>query len=307
VWSLQLPQLAQLRQAQASAALNRAVTLSPDLAQAHLELGQMYQQIGSLDLALSHYRAYRGAARRAGADGGEGVSDAQLNKLAEDVERGRADLAPELSRARVVDRARAAQRRGLVGEALTILLESDISAFGPEGMALELDLLLRAGRAADVRAWTTPDLKDPLQAVEYHWLRTKALAAGGEYAAAAAELIESAGGSEPDVARTSRVFAVLVGQLLRTEQPGGVGLSAAVSRVLGRFDFRSEVQKVVRELAPRSDAAVLRGLLALEAGEMAQAREAFRASLACAPDSPAVGGWTVSSWPVARDGLRLLK
>src|SRR5262249_60217683 len=45
VWAVHLPQLAQLRQAQASAALNRAVALNLGLAQAHPQLGRLYQQI----------------------------------------------------------------------------------------------------------------------------------------------------------------------------------------------------------------------------------------------------------------------
>ncbi|HZT81070.1 MAG TPA: hypothetical protein VFA26_12640, partial [Gemmataceae bacterium] len=66
VWAGRLPELAQLRHAQASAALNRAVALRPDLAQAHLSLGGLYREQGYLDLALLHFRNYLDRTRAAG-------------------------------------------------------------------------------------------------------------------------------------------------------------------------------------------------------------------------------------------------
>ncbi len=308
VWALQLPRLAQLRQAQASAALNRAITLNPGLARPHLELGRLYQQIGCLDLALTHLRSYRDAVRRAGTvDGREAVSDAELADLTGVVDRLRAEFAPESGHARVADRARAAARRGLAGEARAILLESDVAAFGAEGMELELDLLLRTGRADDVRDWTASEIKGALGAANYHWLRTEALAAVGEYAAADAELTELTGEEEPAPARTASVFAFLAGRAVLDEQLGGVGLPAVVSRALARYEFRSAVRQEAAGLAGRADAAVLRGLLALEAGDVGRARAAFRAALTYSVDSPAGGGLVFDGRPVARDGLGLLR
>ena len=57
---------------------------------------------------------------------------------------------------RVADRAALAMQKGLAGKARDLLLESDLAAFGPQGMELELELLLRTGRARDVRDWTDP-------------------------------------------------------------------------------------------------------------------------------------------------------
>jgi hypothetical protein len=307
VWAVRLPELAQIRQAQASAALNRAVSLNPDLARAHLELGRLYQRVGCLDLALAELRAYRAAAGRAGAEGGEAVPDAELDALAGVVDRQLAEFAPESARARVAARAQAAVRRGLAGEARTILLESDVSAFGGEGAELELDLLLRTGRPEDVRDWSAADLKGVLGTARYHWLRTQALAALGNYADADAELSELAGAEGPAPARTAAAFAALAGRALLDEQPGGLGLPAALSRALARFRFWSAVRQVVGGLAVRADSAVLRGLLALEAGEVEQARAAFRAALACLPDAPAGGGFDFKGRPVARDALGLLR
>jgi hypothetical protein len=306
VWALRLPQLAQLREAQASAALNRAVRLNPDLARAHLELGRLYQRVGFLDLALAELRAYRAAAGRAGADGGgEEVPDAELDALARVVDRARAEFAPTAARARVADRAQAAVQRGLAGEARTILLESDVSAFGSEGAELELDLLLRTGRAEDVRDWSAADLQEALGTARYHWLRAQALAALGEYVAADAELTEVAGADGPSPARAAVVFAALAGRAVLDEQPGGLGLPAALARAQARFTFWSAVRQGVSGLAERADYAVLRGLLALEAGEVEHARRDFRAALACSPDVPPGAGLDFPGRPVARDALGL--
>jgi hypothetical protein len=302
VWALRLPRLAQLRQAQISAALNRAVTLNPGLAQAHLELGRLYQQLGYLDLALTHLRAYRAAAGRA-----EAVSDTELADLARVVDRQLTEFAPESARARVADRARAALQRGLAGQARAILLESDVSAFGAEGTELELELLLRTGRADDVRDWAASELKGSLEAASYHWLRAQALAAIGEYAAADAELVDLAGEEGPTTEQTAGVFAVLTGKALLDEQPTGFGLPALVSRVFTRFEFLSAVRQEAAGLAQRSDAAVVRGLLALEAGEVDRARAAFRAALKYSTVSPAGGGLVFDGRQVAHDGLMLLR
>lgn len=308
MWAVRLPRLAQLRQAQASAALNRAVILNPGLARAHLELGRLYQQIGYLDLALTHLRAYRDAADREGAGGGrEAVSDAELEGLTKTVEGRQAEFAAESARVREVDRAGSAVKRGLAGKARALLLASDVSAFGAEGTALELDLLLRTGRAADVRDWTSTEFKGSLGAAGYHWLRTQALAAVGEYAAADAELTELSGRGEPDPARTARVLAALVGRAVLDGQPTGPGLPDLLSRSLARFEVESGVGQAIAELARRADAFALRGLLALEAGEVDRAGAAFRAALAHSAESPTSGGLEFAGRPAARGGLGLLR
>src|SRR5262249_57459312 len=58
IWAQRVSQLVQLRRAQASAALNRAVALQPDLAKAHAYLAGLYQEMGGyLDLTLKHLTA----------------------------------------------------------------------------------------------------------------------------------------------------------------------------------------------------------------------------------------------------------
>ncbi|MFO0845797.1 MAG: hypothetical protein U0797_26010 [Gemmataceae bacterium] len=307
MWAVRLPRLAQLRQAQASAALSRAYALNPALAQAHLELARLYQQVGYLDLALTHLRAYRVAADRQGPEGREVVPDAELDQLAKVVGVQEAEFAAESARAREADRARSAVRRGLAGRARALLLASDVSAFGAEGTALELDLLLRTGGADAVLDWTTEEFQGSLGAAGYHWLRAQALAAVGGYAAADAELAELTGPGRPTPERTAGALATLVGRAVLDEQPAGLGLPDLLLRVLARHDFQSSVGQATAELARRADAFTLRGLLALEAGEVDQARAAFGAALANTADSPVGAGVEFAGRPVAREALGLLR
>ncbi len=66
IWGRQMKDLVQLRHAQASAALNQAVTLKPDFAQAHLSLAKLYQEMGYLDRALEHFQIYFQLFQKAG-------------------------------------------------------------------------------------------------------------------------------------------------------------------------------------------------------------------------------------------------
>ena len=89
-----------------------------------------------------------------------------------------------------IERARLALDMGLGKQALDELLASDISAFGAQGMALEVDMLLRLGRADEVIAWVNPDEHDGFLATDlYHWFRVKAAASLGRYDEACQEAV----------------------------------------------------------------------------------------------------------------------
>ncbi|MDB5310839.1 MAG: hypothetical protein JWO38_5041 [Gemmataceae bacterium] len=303
-WAGRLPQLARLRQAQASTALNRALALDPGLAQAHLELGRLYQNLGCLDLAAAHLRAYRTAAARPGQN--DTPVDTELARLEEEVERLVHKFSEESARSSVADRAARAANLGLGGKARDILLESDVAAFGTQGTELELDLLLRTGRADDVLDWTTPELKGSLGVPFYHWSRAQALAAIGNYAAADAELVELIGpaGQRLDVDQVAGVFGLLVGRAVLDEQTGGPFLPHLIRQALGRKSFQSGIGETLAELAQLSDGATIRGLVALEAGEIARTREAFHTALALSPDRSADTRFGFRAWPIARGYLR---
>src|SRR5262249_58341722 len=142
------PELTEVRRIQACAALNQALALKPDLAQAHLNLGWLYREMGYYDLALKHLRAQLKATREAGPPPGLTAEqfreqlelyEQQLNRLAQPVESQESSFAATAGGLRVLDRASFALNSGLAGKARDVLLASDIAAFGAQGMALELE------------------------------------------------------------------------------------------------------------------------------------------------------------------------
>jgi hypothetical protein len=63
------------------------------------------------------------------------------------------------------------------------------------------------------------------------------------------------------------------------KQSGGPALPHLVLRVLNRSDFRNRIAEFAQRLGRQADITVLRGVIALEAGNIPRAREAFRAAL----------------------------
>src|SRR5205807_8928 len=105
-----------------------------------------------------------------------------MRRLAQEVEEQENAHELDSSRARgVLDRAALAYRRGLAGKASKLLMASDISAFGVQGLRLEVDLLLRTGRSKDVESWVSAEHEGALGASDYHWVRARASAASGDY------------------------------------------------------------------------------------------------------------------------------
>lgn len=306
-WGARVSQLGKIRQQQALAALNRAATLNPKLAQAHLELARLYPQVLCLDLSAAHLRAYRDLAVPKGDPRRESL-DAELTRLDQTVERQTKEFDESSARTSVADRALTAAQRGLVGKARDLLLKSDISAFGLQGMELELDLLLRTGRPNDVLDWTTPELEQSLGSFKYHWFRVQAYAAAGDIANADAELAALCGptGEFPDPVSIATIVGQLTGTAVLNEQLGGPHLSQLIWRALGRADFQSQLYDLSQTLARLSDVMVLRGVIALEAGRLDQARAAFRTALTFAPVRGGEGQMDFDGRTVAWDGLGLL-
>ena len=308
VWATGLPQLARLRELQALTAFARAAALNPDLALAHRELGRLYQvpTFACTDLALDHLRAYRDlVGRRLPAEAREPL-DREVAKLAETVERQTREWEAETARSAVTNRAEAAARRGLGKRARDLLLESDVSAFGPQGMALELDLMLRTGRADEVLDWAEPEVLPALGETNYHWVRAQGFMAAGEYGAANLELADLAEleGGMPDPATVGELAKQFVARELLNSQPGGFGVAAVTTRAVSRAAFESQLGGVTQRLAQQADTATLRGMVALEAGDVGAARAAFRSALQFSTGR--TGGLAFAARPTARDALAWL-
>ena len=295
-WSARLPKLAELRQAQCVAALNRAVALKPDLASAHQQLGQIYAEINYVDLSLKHRRAAFELIRRKGPVAGvsaeqfrqqENQTEKELNRLAKTVENLENSYVKESVNLSVLDRAMLALSKGLAGRARDMLVESNVAAFGPDGMKTELELLLRTGRALDVLNWTEPEQAGSLGAAPYHWFRAQAFAATGDYALAEEEcnLLEPA-----DPAKRIRLkedIALSVGQIILNEHPGFDTIPGLLQRDFFRSNPSSHIAELMPVLRRNADAMVLRGVLALEEGDTDEADVMFRTALALWKDDTA--------------------
>src|SRR5579883_479189 len=316
-WAMQMPQLMRMRQAQASAALNRAVALQPDLLQGHFQLHQLYHKLGYLDLALKHLQIYLRLARETGRDRGENYTryGERAKQLAQELQQRESAVTLGAEDSPPRERAIQAFQRGLAGKALEVLLASDISAFGNEGMDLELELLLGVGRAHDVYKWLTPDFEKTLRQLEYHWFRVRALAAIGDYTRAEEECDEAARStartpdtSEPASLRESTSFLIAKHVL-----SGSVYEGATFGNLFPRID-QQMVQKAIQDslhlLRQQADLTVLHGLLALEEGEIGEAESAFRAALGLRKGQSVEDGdssWEFNSRNIAQECLRWLK
>jgi tetratricopeptide (TPR) repeat protein len=271
----QFPDLLQLRRAQASAALNQAIALRPDLAQAHLTLANLYAEMNYLDLLLEHLQTVV-RLRDAGAPVGPGApTPEELQQLAEQVQQRRNAYTITATGDKVLQRAAQAYQAHLAGTARDLLLESDIAAFGTNGMMLEVELLLRTGRARDVREWIKPEHRATLGG-QYYWLRAQALAAGGDYAAARGECEQFAKGLFTTRARGA--LAGLVVEGLLDDQPTR-HFADRLRAALSRAGVRQRLDRFVQALQQDANLAVLRGLLWLEEGEVEEAEIAFREAL----------------------------
>jgi tetratricopeptide (TPR) repeat protein len=305
-WAEQFPHLAQLRRAQASAALNRAIALRPDFAQAHLTLANLYGEMGYLDLQLEHLQTCA-RLRQAGASVGPGApSEEELRQFAKEVQRRRDSHTLAAVGGQVLERAIEAYQRHLAGLARDLLLQSDIAAFGPDGMLLELELLLRTGRARDVRDWTSPEHKATLGG-GYHWLRAQAMAADGDYASARDEFDQLSPALLGQQARSA--MAALILQGLLDELPATTSFPDRLRAALSRSARRQRLDRIAQALQREADSRVLRGLLWLEEGDVEEAEISFREALSLWKDkaSAASGaGLDFPARPVAQASLAWL-
>ena len=278
-------ELRRVRQIQASAALNKAIELNPKLARAHLELSRLYRRMGCQDLAADRLRDYRNTPPIWGGPPKSGEQskalDEELAELTKMVKARKEKFEGDTARASVTERAQLAVQMELAGLALDLLLKSDVSAFGTEGVKLELDLLLRTGRPHDVLKWTTPEVGGSLGGQMYHWTLARAHLALGDSEAgdrALAEMI-GLGGDLGSPAAIGQEVGAVVGKGVLDALAASGHFDQMVWQVLSRADLEQRVDEVSQTLTLQANMVTLRGLMALEAGDTARARDTLRAAL----------------------------
>ncbi len=227
-----------------------------------------------------------------------------------------ANTADKTDPLKVFERASLAERHGLSRQALEMLLESHPAIFGQAGTELELDLMLRAGRAFEVRSWLEPQQEAALGFARYHSLRAEAAAACGDYEGADAELntlsekVRQVGVSADQLAPVRSAMALRVGDAVLARScltAGPAGLAGAAFR---QFDALRPLGGPADLLRQEADIQVLRGLLALEPGAVDAARGHFHAALDVWGDdiqAAAGAGLDFPTRPIAQHEIRLLE
>jgi len=283
----------QLREAQASFAFQRAVAADPGLDLAHYNLAYLFSGMGLRDLEARQLRAGWLAVQKRGPAPGMSPAEFKDRQAAQDneIRRFETEVASRLSDwvrdsagRSALDRARMALDHGLGQTALDELLASDISAFGAQGMALEVDLLLRMGRADEVLAWLNPaEHEGFLPPDMFHWFRAKAAAAVGDYSEACQEAVSLTQGQSRLALpmAPSMALAIARDSLDRLAAPGN-GIAATWNR-LPPNDLDSQLSTMLRRWRLEMNGFAVLGLLSLERGDSAEGYRALREALALSP------------------------
>lgn len=291
-----LPFLRRLRAVQAATAYHRALLLDPDLLEAHLGLISLYERLGSLeDLALHHLREELRILRGISASSPSNqeqrarmltalqnlvrTKEGSLERAKNSYETGAAKLRT------VVERASVAQDRGLAETALKVLMDSDVAAFGREGVEMELGLLLITGQVGKAREWLLPEHEFLLGSETYHLYRLQVAMVQGDYEQADAELKEMLVATEARVdyyrikVEIPQAMALAFAQLLLD---GGAHLDSLSQRGVIYYNHQKLLPYILTLGETRvksSDIRTMRGLLAVECGNVAKAEAQFRAAL----------------------------
>lgn len=283
VWARYFEWPVRLRSVQIVSACTSALRLNPDLPEAHARLLTVYQALGCKDLQFKHLQAYLKSIRKRGpqAECKDQFADrvAAVERIVRTFEKELQQLqdryAVNSADLKIVERANLALRLGLHGEALEVLLKSDIAVFGVAGMDLELQLLLISGAADKVQAWTEPGHEELLGSAKYHWYKAQAGLALGDYEAADVALqeplkIPGFAAKIPLRTAMARVFGAAL--LADTDL-------LPLRKVGAPSNHMKRMWDIARLLDQEAGIKVWRGLLALESGRTKKAAELFDEAL----------------------------
>lgn len=309
------PLLDQLRKVQALVALKRAVHLRPDLSSAHELLANICMDARGYDLALPHVQAQLRLSRAAGPQPHETAEDftARIDRLAEYEQQLGKQVRELLNlvdtksfELDVYSKARLAESNGLPGYALEQLLKSNYAEFGREGAIFQLYLLLHAGRTADFRMMIDPEQEPVLGTFNFHWLQILLAAADGDYARADEHLRRLIAAAPPPVesprepAWARLALAPVDGlQIVSGSSNNPLRLALAFTPRGLEGQLLPGPARSPRGTRQDADHHALRGLLALEQGDIESAQRSFQQGLA-------IWNGSTGSAPIARNYLRLM-
>jgi hypothetical protein len=293
--------LAELRRCQIAGCLYNAAKLRPDWLEVHRDLARLYLAQNFYDLGLQQLKEELRLTEETGPMVGEesDLYKQRLKRLGDNVK----DLEEKVKIAqndyliatkdwpKVLPKAQMALKRGLAGEASADLVKTSPVDLGPDGLLLELRLLLAIGRVEDVRANWTQDLTDnpqmemvgPYSLPIFKWLLIVQSAAVGDYDKADATLAQVMATIEKShLEPMPRGLTPLICMHLNAPFLDPVGLRPLPWQAFQRNDLFMKLQQMKRfSLVPPAlpELAVLRGLLALEVGDTQRAAEHFRTGL----------------------------
>jgi hypothetical protein len=292
-------------------------------------LASIYSEAGQMDRALDHLRARLRIAEQEATQSGPRARSAaerlpglqadaeQLEGLVRQAEKvylvnstGKTDPS------KVFERAQLAARHGLARKALELLLESHPAIFGKAGVMMQLDLMMQAGQTYDLRAWLEPEHEAVLGSSVYHWLQAHSAAACGDYAAADAELevlsdqVRQVRTSPEQLVPLRAAVALRIGGAVLARPVPVAGPAALAGSAFQEFDAVRPLAGPIDLLRQEADIRVLRGLLALESGDVESARRHLRAALdVWGSDTQVATGAGVDFFarPIAQQTIRLLE
>lgn len=288
----------QLRQVQYVTALQHALKMYPDGADLHLALAEYYGRLNYLDFRLEHLQAYyrlvqvRPATARLDREEYARQLDAlkqEIERLQTGIQRERNEYELEAKDHPVGVKAVYALGRGLAKQAKDLLVEAEAAQLAPEDVNVYLALLLNTGDIDRVREGLQPNLRASLGGMfdQYLWL---AAAADGNYRKAG-EAVEETIRQLQDQAPATAINAVRGFTFTGNLPP------------LQAFQMLNNVVAAARQMA---DLHVLRGLLAIEEGDLVTARLHFKLALVQGDGSHGLA-FDFESRPVATNYLRYLE
>jgi len=280
--------IGELRRCQIAGALYNANKLRSDRPEIHEQMWKFYGAQNFLDLSAQHLREYLRLTEEAGARQGERLEDygdrlRELRDLSKQTDERLKQVQNQYlinskPFSNVLAKVELAQKRGLAGEALDLLIKAKPEELGAMGQALELLLLLRVGR---VEEWPE-DLRDPGNDDTLASLLVARAATVGDYDQADELLAKMI-----PVAR-ERYLAALPPSIAAQVAPLWMDMfDATGQRPLGwgiaQRLFNMQRLQIVQRFSPLppevGEYSVLRGILALEAGNNQHALEQFRYAL----------------------------